>query len=89
MDATFGWMFVGLAALFSLGVVPRWAGRFYPTKPGLRVRLAAPVIFGLLAAACFVGAGFLALGTVVVLGGVQVLVNRRAQRRCRAAVSGS
>ena len=88
MDTTFGWMFVGLAALFSLGIVPRGAGRFYPTRPGVRVRLAAPVIFGLLAVACFMGVGLPALSTVAVLGVAQILVSRRANRR-RTAVPGS
>lgn len=74
--ATFGWCLLALAAIFSLALVPRFARRFYPTGPGVLVRLAAPVIFGALAGACFAGVGFEALVLTAVVGTVLVVHSR-------------
>ena len=80
MDTTLGWMFIALAALFSLALLPRLAGRFYPTRPGYVTRLAAPVIFGLIAAACFAGYGLPALAVIAVVGFAQIIANRKRVR---------
>jgi hypothetical protein len=80
MDTTLGWMFAGIAALFSFDLVPRWSGRFYPTRPGFVTRLTAPVIFGALAVACFSGFASAALVMVAVLGSGLILAQRRAKR---------
>ena len=80
MDMTLGWMFTAIAALFSLGLVPRWSRRFYPTRPGMATRLAAPVIFWTLAGVCFSGFAFAALVTVAALGLVLIVVQRLAKR---------
>ncbi|HEX4612821.1 MAG TPA: hypothetical protein VH092_31795 [Urbifossiella sp.] len=72
-----GWTFLGLTALFSLGLVPRLASRFYPTRPVLLVRLAAPVIFSVLAAACFAGLAFPAVCVVAAVG-TALIVRRRS-----------
>ena len=85
MDTPLGWMFLGLAALFSLGLVPRMAGQFYPTRPGFVTRLAAPVTFGLLAAACFAGFAIPALYTVAVVGTALIVYRRRTKATPPAA----
>lgn len=79
MDTPLGWMFLGLAAMFSLGLIPPMAVRFYPTRPGLVARLAAPATFGLLAAACFAGFATPALYAVAGVG-TSLIVNRRRTR---------
>jgi hypothetical protein len=80
-----GWMFVLLATIFSLGLTKLFAKRFYPASPGFSRRLAAPLIFGVLALACFMGTSFLALTLVVLLGSTQVVIShlkhRNASRR--------
>jgi hypothetical protein len=78
----FGWCMSAVAVLFGFGLIPRLAPRFYPTSPGVLVRLAAPLIFGALAAASFLGVGREALVAVVVLGLAQVVVSR-ARRAAR------
>ncbi len=80
-DTQFGWMFVAIAALFTLGLIPRFARRFYPGSPSLLRRLAAPVIFLLLAAACFAGMALPSLSLVVLLGTAMIAVTRRKGRR--------
>jgi hypothetical protein len=79
MDTPLGWMFLGIAALFLLGLVPRLAGRFYPTRPRFVTRLAAPVVFGGLAAACFAGFATPALYAVAVVGAVLIVYRRRGK----------
>ena len=81
MDTTLGWMFVALAALFALALVPRLAVRFYPARPGVGTRSAAPVIFSLLAGACFSGFDMPALVAVVLLGSAQIITSRRKAKR--------
>jgi hypothetical protein len=76
MDTPLGWMFLGIATLLSLGLAPRLAGRFYPTRPRFVTRLAAPVIFGVLAALCFAGFATPAL-YVVAVAGIALIVYRR------------
>lgn len=66
------WMFVTIAAIFALGLTPHFARRFYPDMPHFRRRLAAPIIFGLLAAACFTGLAVPALALTAALGLTQV-----------------
>jgi hypothetical protein len=79
MDTPLGWMFLGIAALFSLGLVPPLAGRFYPTRPRFVIRLAAPVIFGFLTASCFAGFATPALYAVAVAGTVMIVYRRRVK----------
>ena len=76
MDTPLGWTFTGIAALFSFGLVPSLAAWFYPTRPGFFTRLAAPVIFAVMAAACFAGFSTPVLVTVAVLG-TAVIVTRK------------
>lgn len=83
LDTPFGWMFAALAALFTLGSTAPFARRFYPSAPSFLRRLAAPVIFALLAVACFRGAALPALSFVVILGAVQIVVSRRIGRKPR------
>jgi hypothetical protein len=81
MDTPFGWMFLGLAVIFSLGLISRLAGKFYPSRPRLLVRLAAPVIFAFIAAACFVGLTMYVLSAVAVLGLVLIVLTRRRAKQ--------
>ena len=81
-----GWMFVALSVLFGLGAVPRFARYFYPTRPSLRTRLVAPIIFLGIAGFCFGGAGMRALCLVVVAGGASIAVTQR-RRSLRTRLS--
>ena len=81
LDTPLGWMFVALAAIFTLGIAPPFARRFYPGSPNFVRRLAAPVIFALLAAACFQGMALPALSLVVILGTALIAVSRRIGRK--------
>lgn len=81
LNTPFGWMFVMLTAIFTLGLMPHFARRFYPTAPPFAVHLAAPVIFALLASACFLGLAMKALSVVVVLGMAQIVVSRLRGRK--------
>lgn len=83
LDAPFGWLFVAMAALFALGLIPRWAVRFYPASPPFLVRLAAPIIFAVLASACFLGLSVQALTVVVVCGLTLIFVSRWAGRKSK------
>ena len=80
---TFGWMFVTLAAIYALGVAEPLARRFYPGSPGFLARLAAPLIFAVLAAACFLHVAVPALIVTVALGTVQIARSRWLRRRTR------
>jgi hypothetical protein len=83
----FGWCMVAVASIFALGLVPRLASRFYRGSPGFARRLAAPVIFSVLAAACFLGIGGELLILVAVLGLTQIIMSRRRKRRAAAPVA--
>lgn len=74
-------MFVLLAAIFALGLTPRFAQRFYPDAPGFLRRLAAPILFALLAAVCFLGEALLALGVTAALGIVLICFSRWKTRK--------
>ena len=76
-----GWTLMGVAALFSLGISTRWAHYFYPEPLAPSRRAAAPVLFALLAVACFSGAGFPVLVMVAACGALQSMLARRALRR--------
>jgi hypothetical protein len=74
-----GYLFVLVTALFALGLAPRLAPLFYPdyfAEPGLLRRLAAPVLFALLALSCFIGWGLQAFILTAVLGMAQIIVSR-------------
>ncbi len=77
MDTRLGWTFLGVALLFSLGLLPRLAARFYPGRPSVLIRLAAPVIFASLSAACFCGFAMPVLAALAVVGSVFVVLSRR------------
>ena len=77
-----GWTLLSLAAVFSLGAAPWGARCFYPKAPSLGRRLAAPILFLLLALACFAGIGFPVMVALAVVGGAQAV---RAHRCCRGA----
>lgn len=81
LDMGLGWMFAAIAALFTLGLMPLFARRFYPDSSGLLRRLAAPVIFLLLAVACFTGMALQALSLVVVFGLALIAMSRRKSRK--------
>lgn len=81
LNTPFGWTFIIVAAIFTLGLMPRFARRFYPTAPRFLVRLAAPVIFALLATACFLGLALKALSIVVILGMAQIIVSQWRGRK--------
>jgi hypothetical protein len=72
-----GRMFLCLALGSLLGLLPAFAHRFYPGRPGVLRRCAAPVIFACLAIACFLGAGLPALLAVVLAGTALIAVSRR------------
>lgn len=69
-------MFLSLAALFALGVSPRFARRFYPESPSFQRRLAAPALFAVLSIACFQGMALPALIATAALGSVVIIHNR-------------
>ncbi|WP_119321936.1 hypothetical protein [Capsulimonas corticalis] len=77
----FSWLFAAIAAIFALGLSPRFARNFYPSSPNVRIRMAAPLIFASLAAACFLGAGVPALVLVVVVGTALILAQRWKHRK--------
>ena len=56
-----GWNFLLIAVVFALGLATPFARRFYPSSPSFVRRLAAPIIFIVLAVACFAGVGRWAL----------------------------
>jgi hypothetical protein len=72
-----GWTLMLIAGIFSIGLSPSFAHHFYPGSPRLLRRLAAPLIFGGLAAACLMGVGFATLFLVIMLGLTQITVRRR------------
>jgi hypothetical protein len=82
-DTGFGWLFVAMAAIFALGLIPRWAVRYYPTSPPFLVRLAAPVIFAVLASACFLGLAVKAFAVLIVCGMILILIRRTGLLRRR------
>jgi hypothetical protein len=71
-----GWTLLLVAGIFSVGLSPSFARHFYPSSPRLLRRLAAPLIFGGLAAACLTGAGYAALFFVILLGLTQIALTR-------------
>ena len=81
LDTPLGWMFVALAAIFTLGLAAPFARRFYPSSPNLLRRLAAPVIFSLLAVACFRGGALPALVVVVIVGVGLIAIRRRSNQK--------
>ena len=72
----FGAILFAVAALFTPGVLPRFAPRFYPGNPALGRRLAAPLLFAALGAACFTGAGPGAMIAAAMLGTTQAGIAR-------------
>ncbi len=76
-----GYMFVSLAAIFALGLVPSLAPRIYPASPNVSRRLIAPVVFAMLATACFTGIALQALVLTVVLGLPCIITNRWHERK--------
>ena len=84
-DTQLGWMFVAMAAIFALGLIPRWAVRFYPTAPPFLVRLAAPVLFAVVASACFRGLAVKALALVIICGMTLIFISRRGARKSKPA----
>jgi hypothetical protein len=70
-------MFLLLAVVSLAGLLNPFARHFYPGRPGVSGRAAAPVIFAGLAMACFQGAGLPALLVVAVAGTIQIAYNRR------------
>ena len=72
----FGWCMLLVATIFALGLVPSLASSFYSDSPGVLRRLAAPSIFGTLAAACFLGMGLGALISIALLGLTQIFASR-------------
>ena len=83
LDTPFGWMFTAITALFALGLTARFAPHFYPKSPGFVVRLAAPTIFALLAAACFHSLALPTLAAVTALGLIQITVAWRGKRTAK------
>jgi hypothetical protein len=81
-----GWMFVALAGIFALGMAKPFARYYYPGLPGFPRRLAAPLIFGILAAACFMGIGRAALIFVVLLGLTLAVIGRWRGRNDKPVV---
>ncbi|QJX00735.1 hypothetical protein [Frigoriglobus tundricola] len=88
MDTQLGWTFTGIAALFSLGLVPGLAARFYPTRPGFFTRFAVPVIFAVMATASFAGFSTPVLVTVAVLG-TAVIITRKKTTAVKAGATES
>lgn len=89
MDTLFyglGGCFVGLALFFLLGLTKPFAQRFYPENPGVVRRAAAPVLFSLLAIACFRGNGLSAMLFVAVAGAVLITLHHRKVRREKASI---
>ena len=72
-----GGMFLFLALVNLAGLLNPFARHFYPGRPGVSGRAAAPVIFAGLAMACFQGAGLPALLVVAVAGMIQIAISRR------------
>jgi len=72
----FGWCLLALALLFLMGLLPPIARRFYPERPNFRLRMAAPVIFAVLACACFAGIGLAAMILTITIGMALIGYNR-------------
>ncbi len=77
----FGWTMVTIAVVFLVGLDPRFAKKMYPNATTFPHRLAAPVIFGILSAACFAGLGRWGVFAVVLTGLPMVAMNRWKLRR--------
>lgn len=77
----------GVAILFMAGLDRRLAKKMYPLATTLPQRLAAPLIFGTLSAACFLGLGHWVLMGIVATGLPLVAMNRWKLRRKRAATT--
>jgi hypothetical protein len=75
--APFAWMFAGIAVIFAFGLLPKLASRFYPASPAFRVRLAAPIIFALLAVACALGIAIQTLSAITIAGLTLIIGRRR------------
>ena len=82
----FGWMFLAIAAIFTLGIARPLARHYYPGRSTFPRRLAAPLIFGILAAMCFMGIGQAALIFAVLLGLTLVIIRRWGCRNDKPAV---
>ena len=80
-----GWMFVALAAIFALGLAGPLVRHYYPGPSTLPRRMAAPLIFSILAAACFTGIGLAALIFFVLLGLTLMIVRRWRLRNDKPA----
>lgn len=83
LHTQFGWMFTAIAAIFALGLAPRFARHFYPASPNFLVRLAAPVSLATLGTACFMGMAIQALVAVVAVGVTLILISRGNGREQR------
>ena len=78
-------MFVALATIFALGLAGPLARHYYPGPTTFSRRVAAPLIFSVLAAACFTGIGLTALIFAVLLGLTLVIVRRWRLRNDKPA----
>lgn len=85
LDTQFGWLFAAIAAIFAFGLIPRWTVHFYPTAPPFLVRLAAPIIFAVLATACFMGLAVKALSLVIICGMILIAISRWVGRKSKTA----
>ena len=74
------WLFTALALGSLLGLTPRFRARIYPENPNTLACAAAPVLFSLLAVACFAGLALPALGFVAVAGLVLIAISRTRQK---------
>lgn len=77
----FGWCLLALALIFLMGLLPPIARRFYPEQPHFRLRLAAPVIFAVLASACFAEIGLAAMILTITIGIALIGYNRFTLRK--------
>ncbi|BDI30714.1 hypothetical protein CCAX7_27650 [Capsulimonas corticalis] len=84
LNIAFAGMFAALAAIFALGLTPQFSRRFYPESPGFFARLAAPVIFALLAMGSYWRMAIPSLVTIAVLGAIQM-----ARRHWRSRIKRS
>jgi len=80
-----GWTYGLIAFLFALGLATPIARHFYPDLPSFRHRLAAPLIFGAMALACFIGFGHAALLLVSLPGLILIAVSHWRRRSGKRA----
>lgn len=91
MDAFYSslaWLFTALSLGGLLGLTPRFRAKIYPENPNALLCAAAPVLFSLLAVACFCGLGLAAL-SVVAVGGLALIAIARSRRPISATATES